>query len=283
MNPRQTFVATFVLGLAAINSGASAATIDFSLSSGAGNYVGDNGVLVPQVIDQVFETVDTAGGEISASRSTSAAAAPNVSAPNGETALSTASVDASTGTLRSSTTIDGVFSVSGSSMVGTNLFAVVDVASGPGMVTVSMAYDGFWDLERTDGGDTPFWQAIATLDTSHTHREDVMFNWNNSPNAGSADGVLSATGFFGIGSTDLTISATLLTQILAGTGGTVNFSNTAILSIVTSLGTTVTFADDRVLSVDPSAVPLPAALPLLGGALSLLGFFGWRRKRMAAA
>ena len=32
-----------------------------------------------------------------------------------------------------------------------------------------------------------------------------------------------------------------------------------------------------------SAVPLPAALPLLGGALSLLGFFGWRRKRLAAA
>ncbi len=30
-------------------------------------------------------------------------------------------------------------------------------------------------------------------------------------------------------------------------------------------------------------VPLPAALSLLGGALSLLGFFGWRRKRMAAA
>ena len=26
-------------------------------------------------------------------------------------------------------------------------------------------------------------------------------------------------------------------------------------------------------------VPLPAALPLLGGALSLLGFFGWRRNR----
>ncbi len=30
-------------------------------------------------------------------------------------------------------------------------------------------------------------------------------------------------------------------------------------------------------------VPLPAALPLFGCALSLLGYFGWRRKRMAAA
>ena len=36
-------------------------------------------------------------------------------------------------------------------------------------------------------------------------------------------------------------------------------------------------------SITPVApVPLPAALPLLGGALSLLGFLGWRRKRMAA-
>ncbi len=32
-----------------------------------------------------------------------------------------------------------------------------------------------------------------------------------------------------------------------------------------------------------SPVPLPAAFPLLAGALSLLGFFGWRRKRMAVA
>lgn len=30
-------------------------------------------------------------------------------------------------------------------------------------------------------------------------------------------------------------------------------------------------------------VPLPAAFLLLGGALSLLGFFCWRRKRMAVA
>lgn len=32
-----------------------------------------------------------------------------------------------------------------------------------------------------------------------------------------------------------------------------------------------------------SPVPLPAAFPLLAGALSLLGLFGWRRKRMAVA
>ncbi len=33
----------------------------------------------------------------------------------------------------------------------------------------------------------------------------------------------------------------------------------------------------------PTAVPLPAALPLLAGGLGLMGFMGWRRKRKAAA
>lgn len=32
-----------------------------------------------------------------------------------------------------------------------------------------------------------------------------------------------------------------------------------------------------------SVVPLPAALPLLGSALALLGLLGWRKKRAAAA
>lgn len=34
---------------------------------------------------------------------------------------------------------------------------------------------------------------------------------------------------------------------------------------------------------DPAVVPLPAALPLFGTGLAMLGFFGWRRKRKAAA
>lgn len=30
---------------------------------------------------------------------------------------------------------------------------------------------------------------------------------------------------------------------------------------------------------DPSVIPLPAAFPLLGGAMGILGFIGWRRRR----
>lgn len=40
---------------------------------------------------------------------------------------------------------------------------------------------------------------------------------------------------------------------------------------------------DTFVSTPPSPVPLPAALPLFGGALGLIGLLGWRRKRAAAA
>ena len=43
-------------------------------------------------------------------------------------------------------------------------------------------------------------------------------------------------------------------------------------------GANAVFADFSV-----SAVPLPAAFPLMGSGLALLGFMGWRRKRSAAA
>ena len=36
-------------------------------------------------------------------------------------------------------------------------------------------------------------------------------------------------------------------------------------------------------NIDPTPTPLPAALPLFAGGLSVIGLFGWRRKRKAAA
>ncbi len=43
------------------------------------------------------------------------------------------------------------------------------------------------------------------------------------------------------------------------------------------------FAGDLPMVGPVSAVPLPAALPLFGSALAMLGIVGWRRKRRAAA
>ncbi len=37
------------------------------------------------------------------------------------------------------------------------------------------------------------------------------------------------------------------------------------------------------IAVDVTAIPLPAALPLYGTGLALIGFLGWRRRRKAAA
>jgi hypothetical protein len=52
------------------------------------------------------------------------------------------------------------------------------------------------------------------------------------------------------------------------------FSAPAGYTILTSLG---------IGNLAPSAVPIPAALPLFASALGALGLFGWRRKKAAAA
>ena len=44
-----------------------------------------------------------------------------------------------------------------------------------------------------------------------------------------------------------------------------------------------TLAFDNTMLNSVSAVPLPAALPLYGAGLAIMGFFGWRRKRPAVA
>ena len=45
--------------------------------------------------------------------------------------------------------------------------------------------------------------------------------------------------------------------------------------------TTIRFVTNGSITASPSAVPIPAALPLFAAGLGALGFTGWRRKRTA--
>ncbi len=61
-----------------------------------------------------------------------------------------------------------------------------------------------------------------------------------------------------------------------------------ITSIILGFGTespvnTDTYVIDNLTFDTPSAVPVPAALPLFGTGLAIMGFIGWRRKRKVAA
>ena len=54
-----------------------------------------------------------------------------------------------------------------------------------------------------------------------------------------------------------------------------------------TVSTTVSIIDllefNRIIPPQQAAVPLPAALPLYGTGLAIMGFIGWRRKRKASA
>ena len=67
---------------------------------------------------------------------------------------------------------------------------------------------------------------------------------------------------------------------LAGLGGPFDTIRIADISGPLNGATTGGFDID---AVRVSAVPLPAALPLMGAGFAALGFIGWRRKRKAAA
>ena len=87
------------------------------------------------------------------------------------------------------------------------------------------------------------------------------------------------------------------TSVPNGSDSSVLRDNLSGTFIATLIGTIPTFGTYRMIanitadggnnitinSATVSAVPLPAALPLLMSALGVFGFFGWRRKRMAAA
>jgi hypothetical protein len=89
---------------------------------------------------------------------------------------------------------------------------------------------------------------------------------------GSVVNTLSVS-FFGRDGTATFVTTNLITQILAGTSGTVDFAKTATLSFLLADGQSVVFGDGRTLtgSPDVSDVPLPSSLFLLLGAMGVLG------------
>lgn len=66
---------------------------------------------------------------------------------------------------------------------------------------------------------------------------------------------------------------------------TADFLSPASLSVGNSFGIGAIGSLDnfRINALTVTAVPVPAALPLLAGGIGFLGFAGWRRKRSAAA
>ncbi len=61
------------------------------------------------------------------------------------------------------------------------------------------------------------------------------------------------------------------------------FSHIGFRDISTTIAGTRSTDGFDIAAFSVTPVPLPAALPLLGGALGLMGLLGWRRKRAAAA
>ncbi len=78
----------------------------------------------------------------------------------------------------------------------------------------------------------------------------------------------------------------VLTSITDNAGGLLASGVTDVNFV---FGTTITspFRSSALVEIDAfsevQAVPLPAALPLFGTGLGILGFIGWRRRRKAAA
>lgn len=116
---------------------------------------------------------------------------------------------------------------------------------------------GFDFLEMGANPDERFWASVTSGDGASVTTTNIQF-----PNVSGLSGFFAMT------------SDTLIKSIHFGLegGGTTTSGLFAIdnLTIGSSTG-----------SIGPSIVPVPAALPLFGTGLAILGFLGWRRKRNA--
>lgn len=163
------------------------------------------------------------------------------------------------------------------------------IASGSGTVRFDLAFDGFWDIaaqqylfNSPSGLEAGFFDAMWQIQGSLTlaglgvlSGDSFFFKNNDDPDTGSVVGVLSAAASV-IDGQEYGISMSLLTQLIGGASGGIDFSNTAVLSFTSDPGVTLQFSDSRFLS-QMSAIPLPAPGVLLLFAIGGLAAFGRRR------
>ena len=131
--------------------------------------------------------------------------------------------------------------------------------------------DGPLDGDQVDGGGGND-VLVFTFDTTVTIDSIVFGNVdsNDDFSFGSVDGA-SYTRFVNFQDVVSPIAASSFLTLAERTGTAFGIGAIGPFDNFTIKGLTVT------------AVPLPAALPLFMGALSLLGFLGWRRKRVGTA
>lgn len=197
-------------------------------------------------------------------------------------------VDALTGTLK------GRVESSGGGGGSTTVYLAETFAvTGSGTLTAFLDVSGTYNLFHPSGSDTGF-QIISRVAIGTTPFAghgfsigpasiNLQLNGPNSPDSGVVDEQLSGGKFITSGTTQVTVIALLLAQILGETGGVVDIAF-ANLFLETSPGLTLTPVDPAYLSnpaFGVTPVPLPAALPLLMSTLGFFGFMGWRRKRGA--
>ncbi len=100
------------------------------------------------------------------------------------------------------------------------------------------------------------------------------------------ESIFSGLDFAGASLVGVTLApgSTAITPLVVGFN--INFNDITAtgftLNAAIDLQTGVNFTMNLITEPDPAAViPLPAALPLYGTGLAVMGFLGWRRKRQA--
>lgn len=147
------------------------------------------------------------------------------------------------------------------------------------------ASDGNWFLDLTGnvaGGLGGVSQFVPTT-TGQSYR--LSFDLGTDPAFGAPINISVQTGGF---STVFTSTATpgtnnweTFTYDFVGSGGSTVIKLVGILNSATPAPTYRGLDNVSVTAINP--VPLPAALPLFGTGLALMGFAGWRRRRAASA